>query len=290
MTGKQVDALEKPLDGKFKPQLIADKLLKTMTDKRIFAFTNYGNCHKLDISDADLNCKLNDDGVSLKDLSEDAEVGEKVVAMFEVGDRLPYGQLLFFTKKGMIKKTDWAEYEQRKDSFQAVKLNEEDEVIGVEEDLNEDDTILMVTKFGMCLNAKKDDIPTQGRIATGVRGMMLQDGDSVILMQQINDEGEVIIVTTEGKFKKVLVSYLEPTKRYKKGSMIVGLTDNASILTAAYVTVPYMLAIEEKNHNVSELSSEDISIMMPSSKAKKLSRYAEDSVVKVIPMYYKKGE
>ena len=290
LTGKQVDALEKPLDGKFKPQLIADKLLKTMTDKRIFAFTNYGNCHKLDISDADLNCKLNDDGVSLKDLSEDAEVGEKVVAMFEVGERLPYGQLLFFTKKGMIKKTDWAEYEQRKDSFQAVKLNEEDEVIGVEEDLNEDDTILMVTKFGMCLNAKKDDIPTQGRIATGVRGMMLQDGDSVILMQQINDEGEVIIVTTEGKFKKVLVSYLEPTKRYKKGSMIVGLTDNASILTAAYVTVPYMLAIEEKNHNVSELSSEDISIMMPSSKAKKLSRYAEDSVVKVIPMYYKKGE
>jgi DNA gyrase subunit A len=290
LTGKQVDALEKPLDGKFKPQLIADKLLKTMTDKRIFAFTNYGNCHKLDISDADLNCKLNDDGVSLKDLSEDAEVGEKVVAMFEVGDRLPYGQLLFFTKKGMIKKTDWAEYEQRKDSFQAVKLNEEDEVIGVEEDLNEDDTILMVTKSGMCLNAKKDDIPTQGRIATGVRGMMLQDGDSVILMQQINDEGEVIIVTTEGKFKKVLVSYLEPTKRYKKGSMIVGLTDNASILTAAYVTVPYMLAIEEKNHNVSELSSEDISIMMPSSKAKKLSRYAEDSVVKVIPMYYKKGE
>ena len=290
LTGKQADALDKPLDGKFKPQLIAEKLLKTVTDKRIFAFTNYGNCHKLDISDPELNCKLNDEGVTLKDLSEDAETGEKVVAMFEVGERLPYGQLLFFTKKGMIKKTDWAEYEQRKDSFQAVKLTEEDEVIGVEEDVNEDDTILMVTKMGMCLNAKKDDIPTQGRIATGVRGMMLQEGDSVILMQQINDEGEVIIVTTEGKFKKVLVSYLEPTKRYKKGSMVVGLSDNASILTAAYVTVPYMLAVEEKNHAVSELSSEDISILMPSSKAKKLSRYAEDSIMNVIPMPYKKGE
>ena len=66
LTGKQIDALEKPLEGKFKPQLIVEKMLNTATDKRIFAFTNYGNCHKLDISDADLNCKLNDDGVSLK--------------------------------------------------------------------------------------------------------------------------------------------------------------------------------------------------------------------------------
>ena len=290
LTGKQIDALNKPLEGKFKPQLIAEKVLETVTDKKIFAFTNYGNCHKLDIYDPDLECKLNDEGVSLKDLSEDTEAGEKVVAMFEVGERLPYGHLLFFTKKGMIKKTEWAEYEQRKDSFQAVKLNEEDELIGVEEDMNEDDTILMVTKFGMSLNAKKDDIPTQGRIATGVRGIMLQDGDSVLLMQQINDEGEVIVATSEGKFKKVLVSYLEPTKRYKKGSVVVGLSDGATVLMASYVTVPYMLAIEEKNHNASELSSEDISIMMQSSKAKKIGRYAEDSILQVIPMTYKKGD
>jgi DNA gyrase subunit A len=290
LTGKQEDALDKPLEGKFKPQLIAEKLLHTATDKRIFAFTNYGNCHKLDISDADLECKLTDEGVSLKELSEEAETGEKIVAMFEVGERLPYGYLMFFTKKGMIKKTEWAEYEQRKDSFQAVKLNEDDEVLGVEEDTNEDDTILMVTKEGMCLNAKKDDIPTQGRVATGVRGIMLQEGDSVLLMTQINDEGEVIIATTDGKFKKVLVSYLEPSKRYKKGSVIVGLSDNTSVMTAAYVTVPYMLAVEEKNHNVSELSSEDISIMMQSSKAKKVGRYAEGSILKVIPMPYKKGD
>ncbi len=288
LTGKQVDALQKTLDGKFKPHLIALNLLKTVTDQRIFAFTNYGNCHKIDISDADLECKLTDDGFTLKDLSEDAEPGEKVVSMFAIGERLPYGSLMFFTKKGMIKKTDWAEYEQRKDCFQAIKLNEDDEVIGVEEDVNEEETILMVTKDGICLNAKKDDVPTQGRIATGVRGIMLHDGDHVILMTQINDEGEVIIATTEGKFKKVLVSHIEPTKRYKKGSVVVGLKEGASVLTAAYVTEPYALAVEEKNHNVSELSSEEISILMQSSKAKKHPSYAEDSVLKVIPLPYKK--
>ncbi len=290
LTGKQVEALEKPIDGKFKPQLIATKLLKTKTDKRVFAFTNYGNCHKIDLSDPDLECKLSDEGLTLKDLSKDAETGEKVVAMFEVGERLPYGSLMFYTKKGMIKKSDWSEYEQKKDCFQAVKLNEEDELIGVEEDLNPDDTIIIVTKEGICLNAMKDDIPTQGRIATGVRGIMLREGDCVVLMTQISEEGEIIIATTEGKFKKVIASQIEPSKRYKKGSMIVSLKDGASVLTAAYVTMPYMLAVEEKNHAVSELSSEDIFISVQSARAKKISRYAEDSILQVIPMPYKKGE
>ena len=290
LTGKQVDALQKTLEGKYKPQLIATKLLETATDKRIFAFTNYGNCHRLDISDPELECKLSDEGMSLKDLSPDAETGERVVALFEVGDHMPYGHLLFFTKKGMIKKTEWVEYEQRKASFQAVKLNEEDEVIGVEEDTNEEDTIIIVTKDGICLNALKDDIPTQGRVATGVRGIMLRDGDEVVFMKQINEEGEVIIATDEGKFKRVIASQIEPSKRYKKGSIIVGLKEGASVIAIAYVTMPYMLAVVEKTNAVSELSSEEISITVASARAKKVARYAEDSVKLVLPMPYKKAE
>ncbi len=290
LTGKQADALQKPLEGKYKPQLVAIQLLSTATDKRIFAFTNYGNCHKLDISDPDLECKLSEEGLSLKELAPEAETGERVVALFEVGEHMPYGSLIFFTKKGMIKKTEWAEYEQRKTSFQAVKLNEEDEVIAVEEDTSEEDTIIIVTKDGICLNALKDDIPTQGRIATGVRGIMLREGDEVIFMKQINGEGEIIIATDEGKFKRVISSQIEPSKRYKKGSIIVGLREGASVIFASYVTVPYMLAVVEKNNAVSELSSEDISITVQSARAKKIARYAEDSIKLVIPMPYKKAE
>lgn len=290
LTGKQAEALEKPLDGKFKPQLVAVNLLKTVTDKKIFAFTNYGNCHKLDISEPDLECKLSDEGVTLKELSSDAETGERAVALFEVGDRMPFGNLLFFTKKGMIKKSEWSEYEQRKDSFPAIKLTEEDEVIAVEEDTREEDTIMFVTKEGICLNALKDDIPVQGRIAIGVKGIALREGDTVVLATQISDDGEIVLSTTEGKFKRVIVSHIEPSKRYRKGSMIVGLSAGASVLSASYVTVPYMLAVVEKNKNVSEISSEDVFISMPSMKAKKITRYAENSIEKVIPMPYKKEE
>ena len=290
LTGKQVEALEKPLDGKFKPQLVAIKTLDTVTDKRIFAFTNYGNCHKIDISEPDLTCKLSDSGVTLKELSKDAETGEKVVSLFEIGEHMPYGSLLFFTKKGMIKKTDWAEYEQRKDSFQAVKLNEEDEVIGVEEDTGEEDTIMIVTKEGICLNAMKDDIPTQGRISAGVRGIMLRDNDYVVFMKQINGEGEIVIATDEGKFKRVISALIEPSKRYRKGNIIVSLKEGASVLAASYVTEPYMLAVVSKTKEVSELSTEDVSILSQSNRAQKIARYKEGSVEAVIPMPYKKGE
>ncbi len=290
LTGKQTEALEKPLEGKYKPQLVALHILETVTDKRVFAFTNYGNCHKLDLSEPKLECKLSDEGVTLRELSKDAEEGERIVATFEVGERMPYGNLLFFTKKGMIKKTDWSEYEQKKDSFQAVKLGEDDEVLSVEEDTTDEDTIIIVTKGGICLNATKEDIPTQGRIATGVRGIQLREDDEVLFMKQINEEGELIIATDEGKFKRVIASQIEKSKRYRKGSIIVGMKDGASVILASYVTVPYMLAVVEKSGGVSELSSEDVMLSVQSARAQKITRYALDSIKAVVPMPYKKAD
>ena len=48
--------------------------------------------------------------------------------------------------------------------------------------------------------------------------------------------------------------------------------------------------VVEKNNAVSELSSEEISITVQSARAKKVARYAEDSIKLVIPMPYKKAE
>ena len=189
-----------------------------------------------------------------------------------------------------MKKSAWSEYDQKKDAFQAIKLAEDDEVLTVENETDDDDTIIIVTKGGICLNAKKDDIPVQGRIAGGVRGIQLREGDSVLLMTQQNGDGEIVIATDEGKFKRVIVSQIEPTGRYKKGSAIVGLREGAKVLSASYVTVPYYLAVVVKGNVVSQLSTEEIFILMQSAKAKRVLRYEEDSVVKVFPMPYKKAD
>ena len=119
---------------------------------------------------------------------------------------------------------------------------------------------------------------------------MLRESDSVILMTQINGEGEIVIATDEGKFKRVITAQIEPSKRYRKGSIVVGLREGASVLSASYVTLPYMLAVVEKNNNVSELSSEDVFVSVQSARAKRVMRYAENSIQQVIPMPYKKDE
>ena len=288
LTGKNVDVAYKALEGKFKPQLIMKQWLRTETDKQIFVFTNYGNCHKLDISEPALECKLSEKGVSLKELSEEAVKGEKAVAMFAMGERLPYGTLLFYTKKGMLKRSEWSEYEQRKNVFPALKLTEDDELIGVEEWSDENETIAIVTKEGICLNALKDDIPTQGRISTGVHGIKLREGDEVVYMKQINDEGEIIIATSEGRFKRVCTANIDPIKRHGKGSMIVSLKDGATVISVGYVKEPYMLAVVETGKVVSEISSEDIAILSQSNRAQRILRYKEGTVEEVFLLPYKK--
>ena len=50
-----------------------------------------------------------------------------------------------------------------------------------------DTTILFVTKNGMGLNASKSDIPVQGRVAGGVKGLNMNKGDELIFVSQIEE-------------------------------------------------------------------------------------------------------
>ena len=112
----------------------------------------------------------------------------------------------------------------------------------------------------------------------------------MVITYTINGEGEIVIATDEGKFKRVISALIEPSKRYRKGNIIVSLKEGASVLSASYVTEPYMLAVVSKTKEVSELSTEDVSILSQSNRAQKIARYKEGSVEAVIPMPYKKGE
>jgi DNA gyrase/topoisomerase IV subunit A len=109
-------------------------------------------------------------------------------------------------------------------------------------------------------------------------------------MKQVNGEGEIIIATDEGKFKKVISSQIDPMTRYKKGSLIVSMKEDASVIFAGYVTNPYMLTIVDKTNTVIEISSEDIPIAMQSAKARKIAACAEDDVKAVVATPYKLAE
>ncbi len=234
----------------------------------VLAFTDRGNCYRLPVNDL-AEAKYKEKGVPFKQLVK-PEPGEKPVALFGVSKTVPKGSLLFFTKLGQVKASDWSEYDVAKASFQAIKLKEGDSVVTVEED-KKDTTLFFVTARGMCLNATKAELPLQGRIASGVIGMQLDRGDMVVYAGQVTDEGEIVVVTTEGYFKRVLLADVRPLQRRSKGVTIAPLEDDEDeVLFVSYVTNPYDVVIEDMSGEIFSVNTEDVSIEKRTAKGKTL--------------------
>ena len=95
----------------------------------------------------------------------------------------------------------------------------------------------------MSLNAEKTDIPTQGRVAGGVKGISLNKGDKIKVMSQVDEEGEFITITAQGFYKKVIAGEIEPSQRYRKGVKIVTLGKGDKVVYAGDVKSPFDLAV-----------------------------------------------
>ena len=254
----------------------------------LYCFTNLGNCLKLPLEDCE-PVEYRSAGVKLESVADGVQKGEYPVKIFAVAARTDGGDgkgLLFFTKGGVVKRSEWSEYYSGKKLFPAIKLKEGDEVINVENyDEDEYSTMLFVTKNALCLNAGKDDVPVQGRGAGGVKGIALNAGDEVVFATQQNGEGEIIVVTTLGGFKRVIASLIDPHGRGGKGVMIADIKGKGEILFADYVTVPYKLAVIGGDKAVTELDTETVTIENRVSKGKIIKGL--EGVARVVALKHK---
>lgn len=251
----------------------------------VYAFTNSGNCVKLNFEFID-PVEYKSTGVKIETLAELAK-GEYAVKLLEIG-KDEQGDLIIFTKSGAVKRSSIAEYVTCKKVVAAIKLKDGDELINVEKfDSDEFSTMTFVTKKGMCLNASKDDVPVQGRTAGGVKGISLSSGDEVVLALQQNGEGEIVIATTLGTFKRVVSSLIDVIGRACKGVMIADIKNKGEILFADYVTMPYNILIVNTDKTVAEINTEDISIESRVSKGKPLKIASVKEVSKVYAVKHK---
>ena len=276
---------KKPLAPSTKADVLFKQTLNCRSDGVLLAFTNYGNAIKLELEQFD-DVEFRASGIKLKSFYDAALNGERVVKLFDISDGLPEGDVLFFTKQGMAKRSEWAEYGLLKAVYPAIKLKTGDEIVNVETFVGDEyTTMCLVTKGGICLNAVTDDIPCQGRIATGVKGMLVDAQDSVIFATQINGEGEIIIVTDKGLFKRVISSLIDPLSRGRKGVMITDSKSN--VLFADYVTVPYTLAVISDEGTVTEVETEELPIEPRPSRGKPLKKVGITTVKSVVSLKYK---
>ncbi len=283
---KNFNMSNKAVGEKSKAGSVLVKELRMLSDAPAFIFSDKGNCFK--IYPQDYLKKFGDEGYELTDLFEGAEKGETPVSL-ALAD-VEEGNLLFITESGMLKKTARSEYNTGKPFFPAIRLNEGDRLISVQAD-EEDEfvTVFFVTRGGMCLNAKKDDIPLQGRIAGGVKGMNLKEGDKVVFASQIDGEGEIVVAISGGRYKRVITAQIDPLPRYRKGVQIASLKNDDKVIFADYVTVPYLLAAELDGGGMCELSTEDIPIDATSTRGRTL-KGVKWTARNVYPMKYREAE
>ena len=240
------------------------------SDMTLMAFTNLGNAVKIDMEIAP-ECRFRDKGYKFNEVCKDAGRNEYPVAFFATEEnKVPEGNLLFYTKNGLIKKTEWSEYTLIKPYYQAIKLKDGDELIGVEQDVN-DTTIGYVTSQGMVLNAEKTDIPVQGRVAGGVKGITLNKGNEIVFCGQIDEEGEFVIVTDTGFYKKVVACAIDPLGRGRKGVKIVELGGKTNkVVYSAYVKEPFDFAVIDNFGVAFKVNTDELSIEVRTTKGKTL--------------------
>ncbi len=259
--GEFAFACKKKLSASASYSQLHKQVLNCSADDAVFAFTNLGNCVKFKAKYAELS-EFKSSGTKLEKLAEGTQKDEYAVKLFcAPKGNVPEGELLFFTKQGAVKRTAWSEYAQNKNVFPAIKLKDGDELLNAEKfDTDEFSTMLFVTRKGLCLNANKDDVPVQGRIAGGVKGISLGGGDEVIFATQHTGEGEIIVVTTLGGFKRVVSSTIDPIGRACKGVMIADIKGRGEILFSDYVTIPYSVAVVSEDKTVVDVNTEEIPI------------------------------
>ena len=199
---------------------------KTSTSKEVLVFTNKGNAFKIDVNGLPVS-KWKEKGIEFNKLVTGVKSDEVPVAVIENPTEESDKMLLFFTKQGMIKKTALSEYMIGKSTYQAAKFKDGDELINVEFD-KENTSIFFVTKNGMGLNAEKTDIPEQGRISGGVKGVMLGDGDEVVSANQVVAGQNIVLVSNAAYAKQINTSEVEVIARYRKGVKVFDLKGASS--------------------------------------------------------------
>ncbi len=205
-----------------------ESLFVTSTHAPILFFTNLGRVLKIKcyaIPEAGRGAK----GLPIVNLLQ-LQGGEKVTATIPLPRDPAGGYLVMATRQGVIKKTPVEEFDNiRKGGIIALGLREGDELIAVEFSRGEDE-FLIGSQKGKCVRFDESEVRPMGRTATGVRAMLLEEGDAVVDMVKIERGGQVLAVTERGMGKRTPEEQYPAHRRGGKGVWAMQLTDKTGDL------------------------------------------------------------
>ena len=253
-------------------------LIMTSTHDYLLFFTDTGKVHKLkayEIPEASRTAK-GTPAVNLLNLMQK----ERITAIIPVSQFDDENYLIMVTKNGTIKKTALSQFDtNRKNGLIAINLKDDDSLIGVRETCG-DDNIILVTRKGKCISFSEKDVRSMGRIAAGVRGIKLDKADTVVDMDILVDDKEILVVTQNGYGKRTPVKDYTIQARGGKGVLTYNkskFSKTGELIGAKVVDEDDEILLINSDGIIIRIRAEEVSKLSRSTQGVKIMRVDDDA-------------
>lgn len=160
------------------------------------------------------------------------EKGEKIMSIISLDDYHPEHYLFFATKQGVVKRTALSEFESiRKNGKIAILLREGDQLLDVKH-TDGNALICLASSKGKMVKFHESDVRPIGRSASGVTGMDLDDGASVIGLTTSLEGDNILVITLYGYGKISPLEDYRQSHRGTKGVITLNVTSKNGRIVA----------------------------------------------------------
>jgi DNA gyrase subunit A len=211
--------------------------------------------------------------------------GEFVRAVLSTRDFKEGRYLVFATKKGQIKKTEFLAYNTpiKADGIIAINIRDDDELVAVRRTSGDDD-IIMISHSGQAARFHEEQARAMGRDTSGVRGMNVSRGDNwVLAMDVARDDDELLVVTENGYGKRTLISDYPRKGRGSMGVKTIALTERKGGLAGALIVREHQdLVFISQNGMVQRTGVKGISLYGRASQGVRVMNIRDDDLVSAV--------
>ena len=262
-----------------------EHLFVSSTHDYLLFFTNRGKVYRLKVYELP-EASRTSRGRALVNLLPLRE-GERVQSVLSTRDFGEGKYLVFATRNGMVKKTEFGAYNTpiKADGIIAINIRDDDELIAVRRTSGHDD-IIMVSRSGQAARFSEGQVRSMGRDTSGVRGMNVsQKGNAVLAMDVARDDQELLVVTENGYGKRTPIPDYPVKGRGTMGVKTITLTENKGALAGALVVREHQeLVFISQNGMVQRTSVRGINRYGRASQGVKVMNIRDDDQVSAVAL------
>lgn len=214
-----------------KDEDFVDQLLVASTHDTILCFSNRGRLYWLKVYQLP-QASRQARGKPIINLLP-LEDNERITAILPVTEYEEGKYVFMATAQGTVKKTSLSEYSRpRASGIIAVNLNDGDQLIGV--DLTDgSNQIMLFSDDGKVVRFHEDGVRPMGRTATGVRGIKLREGGTVVSLIVPKSDGAILTVTENGYGKRTALTEYPEKSRATQGVVSIKVSERNGLVVGA---------------------------------------------------------